>query len=27
LNLNPGTYYIGVAGFGNHYRLAARAGP
>jgi hypothetical protein len=27
LNLNPGTYYVGVAGFGHRYRLAARAGP
>ena len=26
LNLNPDTYYVGVAGFGYRYRLAARAG-
>ncbi len=27
LNLNPGTYYVGVAGvFGNRYRLRARTG-
>ncbi len=26
LNLNPGTYYVGVAGFGYRYRLRARAG-
>jgi subtilisin family serine protease len=28
LNLNPGTYYVGVAGvIGNRYRLEARSGP
>ncbi|HVH11059.1 MAG TPA: hypothetical protein VM736_14780, partial [Gemmatimonadales bacterium] len=28
LNLNPGIYYVGVAGvFGYRYRLRARAGP